>query len=85
MTNKKYVNDLIDVLLEIKTKKEMKHFLVSILSTDELEIIPRRLQIVKLLKQGMPQRKIAKHVGVSIASVTNGSNEIKRGYFKNIK
>ena len=69
----------------INTKKEMKHFLVSILTIDELEILPRRLQIIKLLKKGMSQREIAKKLKVSISSVTNGSIEIQKGHFKNIK
>ena len=85
MVNRKFVNDLIEVLLSIKTKKGMRHFLVSILTLGELAIIPQRLQVVKLLKQNMPQREIVKKLRVSIASVTNGSNEIKRGNFKNIK
>lgn len=85
MKNKKFVNELIEILLSIKTKKEMRHFLVSLLTLDELETLPKRLQIVKMLKKGVNQREIAKKLKVSISSVTNGSIEIQRGHFKNIK
>jgi len=85
MSNSKFVNELVEAFLDINTKKEMKHFLVSILTIDELEILPRRLQIIKLLKKGMSQREIAKKLKVSISSVTNGSIEIQKGHFKNIK
>lgn len=83
--NNKFVNELIEILLSIKTKKEMRHFLVSLLTIEELEVLPRRVQIVKLLKKGTHQREIAKTLGVSISSVTNGSIEIQKGHFKNIK
>jgi TrpR family trp operon transcriptional repressor len=80
----KYLTEFIDTLLQIENKKEMKEFLDGILTPQEMDDIPVRLQIVKMLKQGFPQRKIAAELGVGIATVTRGSNELKKGRFKNV-
>jgi len=79
MENK--LNQLVEVLLEIKNKKEMIDFLKGILTPKEMEEISTRLQIVRLLKKGKPQQFIAKKLGVGIATVTRGSREIKLGRF----
>ncbi len=75
---------LIGTLLGIKTKKEMRNFLLGILTPKEIEEIPMRLEIVKMLKRGIPQRKIATKLNVGVATVTRGSKEIQKGRFKNI-
>jgi TrpR family trp operon transcriptional repressor len=80
----KYLTEFIDTLLQIENKKEMKEFLDGILTPQEMEDIPVRLQIIKMLKEGIPQRKIAAELGVGIATVTRGSNELKKGRFKKI-
>lgn len=70
--------------MEIKTEKDMLDFLKGILTPKELDELPTRLEIVKRLKRGEPQHKIAEELGVGIATVTRGSKEIQRGSFKNI-
>jgi TrpR family trp operon transcriptional repressor len=81
---RKYLIELVKVLLKIKNQKEMIDFLQGILTPKELEEIPKRLAIVKMLKKGIPQKQIAEKLKVGIATVTRGSNEIKKGRFKNI-
>jgi TrpR family trp operon transcriptional repressor len=83
--NKKYLDELIEELLKIKNKSVMENFLYGLLTPQELEEIPTRVQIVKMLKKGIPQAKIAEKLGIGIATVTRGSNEIKKGRFINIK
>ncbi len=78
------LNFLVNTLLSIKTDKEMQEFLKGIFTPQELEEIPTRLQIVKKLKQGIPQHQIAKELNVGVATVTRGSKEIKKGRFSNI-
>ena len=75
---------LVNTLLEIRAKKEMREFLYGILTPYELREIPIRLEIVKLLKLGMAQHRIAKELGVGVATVTRGSREIQKGRFKNV-
>lgn len=81
---RKFLEELAEVFLKFKSKEEVIDFLEGILTPKELEEIPKRLQIVKLLKKGVSQREIAKRLGVSLGTITRGSNELKRGKFKNI-
>lgn len=79
---KKYLNQLADTFLTLKSQKEVTEFLEGILTPQELIEIPRRLEIVRRLKQGVTQRKIANGLGVGIATVTRGSRELQKGRFK---
>ncbi len=79
-----YFKKLAKQLFLIKSEKEMQEFLHGLLSPQELEAIPRRLEIIKLLKQGVPQHEIAQKLGVGIATVTRGSKELKMNKFKNV-
>jgi len=81
---KKYLIELVKVLLKIRNQKGMVDFLQGILTPKELEEIPKRLAIVKMLKKEIPQKQIANKLKVGIATVTRGSNELKKGRFKNI-
>lgn len=82
MTQQVELKLLITTLLSIKTEAEMEDFLSGLLTTAELEELPKRLEIIRLLKKGVPQAKIAKDLGVGIATVTRGSKELKQGRFK---
>ena len=79
-----YLDELINILLRAKTKKEMKDFLLGILTPSELVEIPTRLRIVKLIKKGVAQHEIAEKLQVGIATVTRGSKELQKGRFKNV-
>lgn len=81
MTNKQ-LDELIDLLLNIKNRKGMEDFLLGILTPKELEEIPMRLRIVKMLKHGVPQHEIAQKLGVGVATVTRGSKELQKGRLK---
>lgn len=76
---KQYVKDLIKTMASIKDAGTFESFLHSILTPAEFEEIPKRLQIVKLLMKGVPQREVAQKLGVGIATVTRGSRELKYG------
>lgn len=82
MIRSRQLNELIDLLLTIKTKEDMENFLLGIFTPKELEEIPRRLNIVKMLKKGIRQHVIAERLGVGVATVTRGSREIQLGRFK---
>lgn len=80
----KNINLLADIFLSIRNKKEMINFLYGLLTPKEIDEFSTRLKIVKMLKQGMPQLKIAQKLSVGIATVTRGSRELKLGRFKYI-
>lgn len=75
-------DDLVRVLLSMKSSEEMTNLLEGILTPKELLEIPMRLRIVRMLKKGIPQHQIAKELRIGIATVTRGSKEIQKGNFK---
>lgn len=76
MAQRSHLDELLQVLLSIRSPKLLKHFLTDLLTPQELKEITTRWQIVKNLAQGMPQRKIAKKLHVSISKITRGSREM---------
>lgn len=75
----KNVKELAKVLAGIKDPSLAEDFLNNILTPSELEDVSMRLQIFKSLFNGMPQRKIAKTLGVSLGTIAHGSREMKYG------
>ena len=78
------VGELVEAFLKNKTSAEMLDFLKGIQTPSELDELTTRLQIVKLLKKGVPHQEIARRLGVGVATVTRGSREIRMGRFKKI-
>lgn len=83
--SKMFLNEFIEMLQQKITAQDKEDFLSAILTPKELEEIPKRLQIIKMLKQGIPQREISDSLGVGIATVTRGSKEINKGNFSDVE
>jgi TrpR family transcriptional regulator, trp operon repressor len=79
-----WLEELARVLTGIDNTEEMMEFLRGLLTEGELAEISQRVQIVKKLKAGVPQHKIAQEMGVGVATVTRGSKEIQKGRFKQV-
>ena len=77
--NKKYETELVEFICQIDDKITMIEIFSNLLTPQEREELAMRLQIFKKLIRGDNQRKIAKDLGVSIATVTRGSRELKYG------
>ena len=71
--DQRYLDEFVALLLSIDDAEQMQALLRAYLSPGELKEIPKRLQITKQLRDGLPQREIAKNLGVGIATVTRGS------------
>ena len=78
------VGELVEAFLTNKSKSEMLDFLKGILTPREFDELTTRLQIVKLLKKGLPHQKIARRLKVGVATVTRGSRELQVGRFKKV-
>ena len=84
MNERKYLKELILTIQGISSERELEIFLEGILTPKELIEIPTRLQIVRMLKKGIPQHKIAQELAVGIATVTRGSKEVAQGKFNGV-
>ena len=75
--NTTYLNELLDHLLEMQERDSLEQALRDLLTPAELTEVCNRLQILRMLEAGVPQREIAKQLGVGIATVTRGARALK--------
>lgn len=75
---------LVQLFLSQSTEGKMSLFLRGILTPGEIEALKTRVEIVYMLKKGIPQKQIAEKLGVGIATVTRGSRELQQGYFAHL-
>ena len=66
------------VLARIEDRKLIREFLICILTKYEIKEIAGRWELVKLLYDGMSQRRIAEQLGMSLCKITRGSKELKK-------
>jgi Trp operon repressor len=76
---KKYENELIDLLSGIAVNNTMSDALSNLLTPQEIEEMALRLQIFKGLLESKSQRRLAKDLKVSLATVSRGNRELKYG------
>lgn len=72
------IREISIALSGIDDPKLIEHFLKSILTDYEAGEISSRWEIVKLLSEGMSQRKISEKLGTSLCKITRGSKELKK-------
>lgn len=53
--------------------------LKDILTPQELDSVAERWQLIQMLDAGVPQREIAKKLGISISKITRGSRMMQYG------
>ncbi len=70
-------DQLLDHLLRMNSRETLDQALRDLLTPAEYTEIIKRLQILRMLQDGVPQRKIASDLGVGIATVTRGARALK--------
>jgi TrpR family trp operon transcriptional repressor len=75
---------IVQEIRKVKTDKELKTLILGLLTSGEIEEVAQRIEIVRMLKQGVAQHEIAARLGVGVATVTRGAKEIKLGRFNNL-
>jgi TrpR family trp operon transcriptional repressor len=75
--NTTHLNELLDHLLQMRSRDSLEEALRDLLTPAELTEVCNRLQILHMLEAGVPQREIAKQLGVGIATVTRGARALK--------
>ena len=71
------MKDLIQFITEADDETVLEKRLKVLLTPTEINEMVSRLKIMALLDDGVPQRDIAKQLGVGIATVTRGSRALK--------
>ncbi|MDD2241080.1 MAG: Trp family transcriptional regulator [Kiritimatiellae bacterium] len=64
---------LLQALCEIRDPDEMRRVLSELLTRSEVAAVHKRWAILCMLRDGIPQREIARHIGGSLCNVTRGA------------
>jgi len=74
----KNIAELTRALAQINDNVLIEEFFRCLLTPAEIADIAGRWALVKALKEKVPQRVIAKDLGVSLCKITRGSRELKK-------
>jgi TrpR family trp operon transcriptional repressor len=77
MDHQTNIKEIAHILSEIDDIALIEDFLKNILTETELKNLASRWEIVKLLDQGISQRKIARDLHLSLCKITRGSKVLK--------
>lgn len=70
-------NEILEIIRQAAQKKDLlRDFLRDILTPAEYRELVTRWQIIKNLEDGLPQREIARKLGVALATITRGTREL---------
>ncbi|MBO7429966.1 MAG: transcriptional regulator [Spirochaetia bacterium] len=72
------MEELSQTLASVNDSVLLKDFLKALLTPQEYNAVAARWALVRLLDQGMTQRKIAEVLGLSLCKITRGSREMKK-------
>jgi len=78
MDDQKSIRELSAALAATNNEKLIEEFLFSLLTKNEIHEVATRWALVKLIEEGVPQRKIAETLGLSLCKITRGSKELKK-------
>jgi TrpR family trp operon transcriptional repressor len=77
MDHQTNIKEIAQILSDIDDITLIEDFLKNIFTESELKNLASRWEIVKLLDQGISQRKIAKDLHLSLCKITRGSKVLK--------
>ena len=74
------MKEVCEVLCRIDSPEQMQEFLSEILTPAERRDLALRWELMRQLKQGVPQRQIAKELGISLCKITRGAKILKQNH-----
>src|SRR3989338_5921273 len=76
---KKFYDDLYELLSSMENPSEAKNLCADLFTPAEIDSFAERWQEIQLLAKKLPQREVAKKLGISISKVTRGSRMLQHG------
>ncbi|MHC4950265.1 MAG: Trp family transcriptional regulator [Planctomycetota bacterium] len=74
------LKEICEVLCRIEDSEQMRQFLEELLTPSERHDLALRWELMNRLKQGIPQRKIAKDLSISLCKITRGAKILKQDH-----
>ena len=71
------IDEVIEVFRSIDDYSEMRSFFEEIFTLAERRDLGLRWELMKMLKNDIPQREIASHLGISLCKITRGAKIVK--------
>lgn len=72
------IAEMAQTITKAKDPTLVERFLYSLFTPSEVDEMAKRWALVKDLARGMPQREIARSLGLSLCKITRGSRELKK-------
>ena len=72
------LSNICTVLCGISDLDQMQEFLTEIMTPSERRDLALRWELMRRLKKGIPQRKIAAELGISLCKITRGAKILKQ-------
>lgn len=77
--SKSELTELYKAILQLKTVSDCQKFFRDLCTLNELSALAERLQVAKLIDQGVPYREICKRTGSSTATITRIAHWLENG------
>ncbi len=71
--------DLVAAFVDIRDARVMEAFLKDVCTTNELDAMGQRLQVARLVDQGVPYQEISRRTGASTTTVTRVAHWLHYG------
>ncbi|MBT8078929.1 MAG: helix-turn-helix domain-containing protein [Gammaproteobacteria bacterium] len=79
-TRRRHENELFSAVLSLRDIRECRDFFKDLCTPAELQALVDRWQVVQLLKQGLPYRRIHDMTGVSVTTIGRVARFLSSGF-----
>jgi TrpR-related protein YerC/YecD len=73
------IGELLDVVLQLRTRGEAERFFRDLCTLSELEAMAHRWQVAKLVDEGLPYHEVSRRTGASTTTVTRVAHWLRHG------
>ena len=71
------ISEIASIFFNLEKKEDIEDFLNEIMTSTELKDLSLRWELMKKIKNGISQRKIASELKISLCKITRGSKILK--------